>query len=108
MVTLLVIGLQQCIPFPNFHAPTPWHSICVCIAFRQEPALVVHRGWSVSVTLTTMLWGYCTFFNVVLLFLLWHVESLRLMSSSNSTVSCQLDVIMMHVNVFTYHMVASQ
>jgi hypothetical protein len=52
MVTPLVIGLWQCIPFSKLCAPTPWHSICVCITSCQEPTLVVHRGWSVSVTLT--------------------------------------------------------
>jgi hypothetical protein len=53
MVALLVIGLRQCIPFSKLHAPTSWHSICVCITSRQEPTLVVHRGWSVSVALTS-------------------------------------------------------
>jgi hypothetical protein len=52
MVAPLVIGLQQHIPFPKLHALTPQHSICVCITSHQEPALVVHRGCSVSVALT--------------------------------------------------------
>jgi hypothetical protein len=52
MVTLLVIGLWQHVPIPNICAPTPQDSICVCITSHQETALVVHRGWSVSVTLT--------------------------------------------------------
>jgi hypothetical protein len=52
MVAPLVISLQQHIPFPKLHAPTPRHSVCVCISSGQDPALVVHRGWSVSVTLT--------------------------------------------------------
>jgi hypothetical protein len=54
MVALLVISLQQHIPFPNICAPTPQHSICVCITFHQVPTLVVHRGQGVSVALTEM------------------------------------------------------
>jgi hypothetical protein len=103
MVTPLVISLWQHIPFPSLHAPTPQHSICVCIAFHQEPALVVHRGWSVSVALIAYSWvcsGYQTNYSLQPRFSngaiqnnqhsLWHCTFLYMWQQGRHKTICKL------------------